>query len=135
MQVTQQEAQALAASFTGYSTDPVRDAERHMALRDKLDAQRQAAQQTYREEIAAIFKGMRTHPVCWLTLPSIGIDDQLERMPLQDAITDSLTFGKPVEVLMRVLQLSDCPHVEALRLAIEKDYTERNVDLLAELTN
>lgn len=115
--------------------DPVAHADRHGALADRADAQREASKRMYEAEITQIFTvGIRMFPAKWLKVSGIAANKSgIEQVPLQDAVADLLSFGKPLEVLMQVLQRSDCDMVQELREALAADYAERNADLLAEL--
>lgn len=116
-----------------YSTSPATDADRHLERADSEEHRRQCAEAYYRAEIVdTLTKTIRTVPHARLSLPKPGAH-RVECQPLVDVVTDQVSFGKPMEALMTVLQSSDCPLVQRLREAIAADYADSNADWCAEV--
>lgn len=106
-----------------YSTNPVLDQIRHSEALDKQTAQLVGLAKHYSQVINDTFtKDVRSVPASKLQVPYVSGDGRLVYQPLADAATDLLVFGKPRDLLMAVLEQSNCPHVEALRKAMADDY-------------
>ena len=115
-----------------YSTDPVRDAARYFDAKDAADANSLAAYLHYSQEIRDILTKQIRHTTK-LCLPYAKAEGfGIAYQPIEDVVTDQVSFGKPLAALMTVLEKSDCPHVAALREAIAANYIRMNADRIAE---
>lgn len=116
-----------------YSTDPIKDAYRHTA---RMDAENEALEELTRHYTSIIegvlTKGIRRLDHQVLSLPFVGgLGTELTQMPLAEAIEMEAVSPHVLRYLMRVLAESDCPRVEALRVAIAKSYAATFADICA----
>ena len=108
-----------------FTSDPVADADRYNDAQDKMDTAREAAREEFEAEITRIFTcDIRKVPAKSLTVPVVR-GNCVERAPLADSITDTVSYGSPTEAFMAVLEKSDCPLVKTLRETLAADYADR----------
>lgn len=99
------------------------------------NVKRAAAEESYRDQITAVFTGdiQKVASYRTLTVPLVsGKDDRIVHQPLIEAVNDELSYQANMELLMDVLQQSACPMVQALREQLAKTYADRWASDLAE---
>lgn len=87
------------------------------------------------EEIRRIFmESIRVATASSLSLPTTTNRGFSEgREALTEAISDRVSYGKPLAALVRVLESSDCALVQKLREALAADYAYSNAGDVAQV--
>ena len=113
------------------STDPVRDAddynEAQAARSERIDSHEKDARA---EIFYTLTKGIRLVSPYSLTLPGTDAAGRVVRVGLDETISDRVSYDFPFAALMTVLHRSDCEYVEALRVALAKDYADSEADAI-----
>ena len=116
--------------------DAIEDADTRGAMQDTLNKSLAQAEANVTQEITELLtKTARLVSWRFIGVPAATMRSgslQVTSTSLFEVVSDSVSFGKPLEALMEAYQHSDCPLVAALRSAIAADYVRRNVGDIAE---
>ncbi len=89
------------------------------------------------EIIETLTQTIRTVPASKLGLPYVksesGYRTKLALYPITEVLSDYGTDKKPLEMLLAVLEKSDCPLVAAYRLALAERYADAWADDVEDL--
>lgn len=94
-----------------------------------------AIERQVKEEIEQVFmRSIRYVAAASLSLPTTRDGGMSEgREALTEAIADRVSYGAPLAAMVRVLESSDCPHVQKLREALAADYAKANAGDVAQV--